>query len=291
MSRIFVVTRSFQGGATFDSFNRQKFEQGVVAPIRKLLSTAPAELAGFTVVTCGEPGSKFAEEVREGTTPTVVGLRKVFPDETDSDRIVPMVCPNWGLNAGSTTAINAGFELAKERGADRVLIWSPELDLDGRMLAEMLAHQDRHALGVVGYLRSRWYTRIQWKLVQNTCALWDVGLLAELGGFNPDCNGDGRTTVETAEFGAVPLAGMEDFEACLRAYRLMKKFPRWGMVGRSHPAFWNLALKKPGTPEFDNNTKKISRQGLVIEAYIRRLFPDRDPQDVLDDVFAAGFND
>lgn len=283
-----VVTRSFQAGAAFLSgFDPEKCEKGLVAPIRKLLGTAPDEIAGIVVVTCCAPGSKFAEEVRDGMTPTISHLIKAFPVEIEAGRIIPVMCDDWGLNPGSATAINAGLDVAIRRNADRALVWSPEIGLDGHMVTEMFEHQARYNLELVGYFRNRWWQRAQWMFAQNTCALWDLDLLMALDGFNAACNGDGKTVVNTIEHGEVPLAGMEDIEAYFRAYCLRNTFPRWGMVGQRHPATWNLALKRPGTAEYDNNKKKIARQAEVIQAYAKQYFPDTDVADVLESVMAA----
>lgn len=288
-TRVIAVTRSFQGGATFDSFDVTKFNKGVVGPIQKLLSTAPPELAGIAVVSCAEAGSKYAEEVRPGIdetdterTPTIHFLHEAFPEEVKSGRIVPVLCKDWGLNAGSANALNAGITVARKHDAGNVLLWSPEIDLSGHMLTEMINHMDQHALKLVGYMRNRWYQRLQWAFAQNTCALWNVDILKMIGDFNPTCNGDGITTISTPEFGEVPLAGMEDLEAYFRASAALGEFVRWGAVGMRHPAVWNLALKVSGTREYDDNAKKIARQGLVMDEYAKRVFPNLEPIDVYD---------
>jgi hypothetical protein len=136
-------------------------------------------------------------------------------------------------------------------------------------------------------MRNRWYQRLQWAFAQNTCAIWDIDLLNMTGGMNPSCNGDGRTTVSTIEFGEVPLAGMEDIEAYFRASAELGEFIRWGAVGQRHPATWSLALKKPGTREYDDNLKKIARQALVMDEYARRIFPDLEPIEVYDRMVAS----
>lgn len=278
--RLFAVTRSFQGGATFANFNQKKFEDGVVLPLQKLLKTAPPQFTGIAVVACGEAGSKYAEEVRDGDTPTTHFVRQAFPKEIASGRIVPVVCTNWGLNAGSGTGINDGIAVARERGSDKVLVWSKEIDLDGFMVYEMLCHMELHALGLVGYARNYWFERLQWMFAQNTCAIWDIDILNAVDGMNPACNGDGKTTVTTAEFGEVALAGMEDVEAYFRASAQAGHFLRWGVVGQRHPANWDTARKVPGTREYDDNAKKIARQGLVMEAYAKRIFPHLTPREV-----------
>jgi hypothetical protein len=279
---VFAVTRSFQGKATFDTFDKEKFEKGLCRPIKKLLATAPPEFGGIAVISCGEPGSKYAEEVRDGITPTMHYLSKAFINEIADGIVVPQLCTNWGLNPGSGTAINEGLAIANENKADKLLVWSPEIDLSGHMLTEMLNHMDQHALSLVGYMRNRWYLRLQWTFAQNTCAVWDINLLNSVGGMNPSCNGDGVTTVATPEYGDVPLAGMEDMEAYFRASAELGEFVRWGAVGMRHPAIWSLALKVPGTQEHDDNLKKIARQGLVMDEYAKHIFPDREPIDVYD---------
>ena len=295
-TRLFATTRSFQGGATFDTFDVEKFKKGVVAPITKLLSTAPPEFMGIAVVSCAEVGSKYAEQVvldRNNPTlphdddiydrtPTTHYLREAFPKEVAAGRVVPVLCKNWGLNAGSATAINDGIAVARQHGTDDVLVWSPEIDLDGHMISAMLAHKQRYALKLAGYMRNRWYQRLQWAFAQNTCAIWDLDTLKAVDDFNSACNGDGKSVVSTPEFGEVPLAGMEDIEAYFRASRHFGESLRWGAVGMQNPAVWNLALKKPGTREYDDNAKKIARQGLVMDAYASRIYPELEPVEVYD---------
>ena len=281
-TRLFATTRSVQGGVTFDTFDVEKFKKGVVAPITKLLASAPPEFTGIAVVSCAEVGSKYAEKMREGVTPTVYHLQHAFPDEVKSGRVVPVLCTSWGLNAGSATAINDGIAIARHHGADDVLVWSPEIDLDGHMVSAMLAHKERYALGLVGYMRNRWYQRLQWAFAQNTCAIWDLDTLKAVDDFNSACNGDGKASVTTPEFGEVPLAGMEDIEAYFRASRHLGESLRWGAVGMQNPAVWNLALKKPGTREYDDNAQKVARQGLVMDAYASRIYPELEPVEVYD---------
>lgn len=195
-----------------------------------------------------------------------------------------VVSNSWGLNAGSATAVNEGIAVARRHDADLIMVWSPEIDLSGHMITEMLGHMDSHSLRLVGYMRSRWYQRLQWTFAQNTCAIWDDSLLREIGDMNPSCNGAAGVTVSTIECGNVLLAGMEDMDAYLRASAQAGEFIRWGCVGMRHPATWNLALKKPGTREYDDLIKKIARQGHVMDAYARTYFPDREPIDVWDEM-------
>ncbi|MEN9551632.1 MAG: hypothetical protein RI935_9 [Candidatus Parcubacteria bacterium] len=286
-TNLFAVTRSFQGGASFATFNKEKCDKGLVAPIKKLFDTAPPELKGLVVVTCAELGSKYAEELREGETPTTSRLQEFFPEEIASGKLVPVVSHSWGLNAGSATAINAGIVVANERNADKLLVWSPEIDLSGHMVYLMLYYMEAQALELVGYLRNQYHQRLQWRFAQNTCAIWNLKLLNQIGGMNPECNGDGKTTVSTLEYGEVPLAGMEDIEAYFRASKQQGEFIRWGGVGVLKPATWSFALKRPGTKEYKDNLEKIARQGLVMDVYARRIFSNLEPIEVYDKMMRA----
>lgn len=285
MNSIIAITRMFQGDKTFDTYDMGKFQQGVAA-IRKLLDGAPPELKGIVVVSCGEVGSKYAEEMRDGDTVTSTLIKREFAKEVALGIVVPIVTTNWGLNVGSATALNEGVAVAEARGASRVLLWSKEIDLSGDMLKEMIAHMDEHDLPLVGYARVNLLQRRAWTFAQNTVALWRVATLNRIGGFSAFCNGDGVTTVKTREFGEVALAGMEDYEAYLRASKLHGSFLRWGIVGQCHPAKWDTSMKKPGTPEFDANAKKVARQGNVMNAYGRIIFPELDPIEVHDELMA-----
>lgn len=286
MTSVIAVTRTYQAGATFATYDREKFQKGVVAPILKLLDTAPPCLKGIVVVSCGEAGSKYAEEMRDGDTVTSALIRQEFADEVANGIVHPVVTTNWGLNGGSGTALNDGVEVARSLGAGRVLLWSKEIDLSGHMLSEMIEHMDRYDLPLVGYARMRWFQRLAWTFAQNTCALWDMNTLARTQGFDPICNGDGKTTVKTEEFGDVPLAGMEDYHTYLRASKLHGAFLRWGVVGQRHPAIWDTSMKKPGSPEYIANAKKVARQGLVMEEYGRMIFPQMEPVEVYDELMA-----
>lgn len=286
-----AVVRSFQSGKSFDTFNAEKCDAGVVAPIRKLLDTAPDQLKHIVVVTCGEKGSKFSEEIKDETTPTLAHLQNAFSAEVKRGKIILHICKNWGLNPGSGNALNEGLAIATNRGSNHVLNWSPEIDLSGHMLTLMLYHMYQHALELVGYMRNRWYLRLQWSFAQNTCALWRTDTLNGIGGFDPVCNGDGVTTIATPEFGGVPLAGMEDIHAYFKACKVRDEFIRWGNVGVSNPVSWNLALKEPGTEEYQRNAQKIARQGLVMEEYARMIFPEHTPAEVFEAMMAACHND
>jgi hypothetical protein len=73
----------------------------------------------------------------------------------------------------------------------------------------------------------------------------------------------------------------------MRACKKRSQFIRWGGVGARNPVKWNLALKVPGSPEYEDNQKKIARQALVMDEYAKRIFPDKDPIDVYDAMMAS----
>ncbi len=286
--KISVVVRSFQEGASFVSFNKEKYEAGVARPLRTLLQTAPLEIDTIIVLSCGDKNSPFAEEIVDGITPTMYHLRQSFPNETASGKLITVLCTNWGPTRGSATALNLGIDIAREQNADAVLFWSPELALSGDMVTEMCTHMERHELELCGYLREGWQQKLQWALPQNTCALWSIDLLNSIGGMNHECNGDGITTVSTDEYGEVLLAGMEDIDAYFRASLQHREFLRWGCCGKNTPAHWDTSLKVPGTPEYEDHIKKIARQALVMDAYARKYFPHMSPNEVYTEMMKVG---
>lgn len=162
--------------------------------------------------------------------------------------------------------------------------WSSELKVTSAHISKALDHIERHLLDVCGFLRSLcWLRPTQWMVPQNTGAIWNANLLQSIGGFSPECNGDGKTTVHTEAFGKVPLAGMEDMHAIIRMFSVAlaqgNDLPRLGMVCMAEPIFWDLSLKKPGTREYDDNMKKIARQAEVARVYAKNIFPDKSPEE------------
>ncbi|MFZ3032081.1 MAG: hypothetical protein WA082_03525 [Candidatus Moraniibacteriota bacterium] len=292
--RVIAITRSFQPNKTFETFEQDKFDQGLATSVRQLLATRPSELAGIIVVSCGDQSSSAKEQVINSgdkdkiATPTTAAVQRAFPDEVSSGFIQTIVCEDWGQNYGSATALNEGVSLARSLGATHHLMWSAaEIRLTGHQLCEMIEHSYRFDLKLTGFARNGWSERRQWLFVQNTIALWNDELLTSVNGFNRCCNGDGVTTVETKEFGAVPLAGMEDYHLYLRACILNGAPIPWGFVGTRHPVKWDTSAKLPGSPEYERNVEKIARQALVMDAYAQALFSDKHPIEVWRDVMSA----
>jgi hypothetical protein len=275
--KLVVVTRKLQMGASVDTFDWEKFVLGAVGPFQSILKSDDVD--HMVVETCGE--GPYAEVMVNGKTPTMLALEGFFKDEIESGRLIPRVCMDWGRNAGSATALNDGLKIARDLGAELVMNWSPEFGVTPEHIILALSHMKQHHLDVCGMLRMRWWSKPQWIVPQNTGAIWNVEMLkiGDMDGFSRVCNGDGKTTVKIDAFGEVPLAGMEDFEAILRlfssAYEKGKELPRLGMICRSDPIFWDLTLKKPGTPEYDDQLKKVLRQFEVMKAYAARISPGK----------------
>lgn len=103
--KLSLVTRLFQAGSDYKTYDITKFETGFVGVARELLRSP--DVAHLIVVTCSE--GKYSEKVVDGKTPTTEALRRTFPSEIASGRVLIHVCENWGLNAGSATALNDGL--------------------------------------------------------------------------------------------------------------------------------------------------------------------------------------
>lgn len=273
MTDISVITRKFDRGATDATFNQASFDTGFVPATQSIL--ASNRVHQIIVVTCGGgDAGKFAENIVDGETPTTRAVKRAFPSETKSGRVKTVVSMNWGLNAGSAGAVNDGLALAEASGTEYVLCWSSELKLGTDHIALALNHMESHALDVCGIARSGFWLRPQWQVPQNTGAVWRMSSLSQVYWFSTLCDGDGKTTISTKDYGGVPLAGMDDFECILRMHKHNVLMPRLGMVSCSRPVLWDLALKMPGTAEYDDNLKKIARQWEVMKAYAKIHFPD-----------------
>ena len=211
---VHVVVRSFEAGATRETFNYEKFRKSRVEPIRRLLSTAPPQLKKIIVVVCADPQSRYGETLFDGFTPTAFALGDAFSTEVNEGVIAPITCVDWGQNVGSVNALNMGIDLALHEGATHVLSWSPRMGLDGSMITQMLDHSHRHQLELVGYLRERWYGSISTMFAQNTCALWSKHFLTVTEGMNRECEGNEERKILIDGLGQVSLAGGS---SCLHA--------------------------------------------------------------------------
>ncbi len=285
-SRIAVVTRSFQIGATEETFDKELFEAKVAQPIERFLSDTGELIQKIVVVTNADPKSQYAEEVSaDGTTPTLRAIAKRFGD---NDRIVAIPCTEWGANVGSGNALNVGNSYIFEHYPELTLIleWSLEIDVTPRHLYRAIDMMfDRPAVQVVGFYRESWWERTQWNVVQNTAALYRADILKEMGGFDVRCDGSDGVTVMTKKYGEVLRAGMEDFHFILR---LMKKNPeyRHGIIGVEAPLSWGVDFE-PGSERERNHLRKVARQYAVMNAWADEVFPDLETHEVLNRYFST----
>jgi len=137
-------------------------------------------------------------------------------------------------------------------------------------------------------LRERWWERPQWNIAQNTAAIWNIKILEEIGGFAPECDGTGET-INVSDFGEVPLAGMEDFHAILRAMKIRPDL-RWGMVSRESPLTWDVNFPA-GSERERNHLIKIARQYQVMKIYASRIFPELSFETVMGRLFSLYHQD
>lgn len=291
MEKVNVVARSFQAGTGTSEkpFKMEDFLDRVANPIKNLLRFHES-VGSIIVVTNGEKGNRLAEIFSDdGKTPTVRALEETFPKEVENGTIIPHICMNWGPNPGSGNALNEGMKIATGDGSKWVMCWSPEIEMNGYRITEMLTLAEQRNLMVIGIMRKFYWEKPQWNVVQNTACLWQADIISSINGFAPECNGTGEC-VKTLEYGDVPLAGMEDFHAMLR---IMKKYGddfRWGLIGRTDPLFWRTDFE-PGSERLMNHLKKVARQYLVMEAYINKIFPGEDFREVLERFFSCKHQD
>lgn len=262
-------------------FNQAKFDEGVATPIRKLLDSAPSELKGILVGTCADPESDLCEEVNgNDCTPSTKALFAAFGKQYNNVKIIPFIVKNdWGLNAGSVTPLNIGIELARKQDANRILLWSPEIGLDAERLQQMMALMTEKSLNLVGYMRENWESNIAWQTPQNTIALWDETMLSKIGGFDKKCNGTEGETVPLPSGNSPLIAGMEDFDAYLKASALYppdalgRRLMPWGRIGANNPISWSVQSLTKDHPEYQRNADKIARQPIVMAHYLKDRFP------------------
>lgn len=263
-----AVTRIYQPGATRDSYNRATF-QSAGASLQRMLDSALVQRI-VVVINC-DPRSPLSEPLDvDGIPATQHALVTAFAREMRRGRLVVHHQETWGANPGSARALTSGCGHAVADGADAVLVWSTELAVDPSHVQRALEHLRRNDLACVGFLRQRWQERLVWQLPQNTGVIYRSDLLEESGYFSPECDGDAGHTLELPEFGAVPLAGMEDAHLLLRRLKAAGGL-RWGMVGRDEPLAWNTDFP-PGSRRALDHAKKVARQESVLYQYIAEIF-------------------
>ena len=290
MKKHSIVIRAWQRGAGRPgvAFDQPAFERRLGRPIDLMLRTSDHKLARIVVVVNTDrrfPDFIGETVVHDGLTPTMRELKARFGDAIDV-----LADPEWGNNAGSASALNAGWRHAAHcADVSHILSWNPEMALTGHHVERMRHHVYEHNLEICGYLRRGYWERPVFHLFQNTAAMYSTSALKEAGGFDTRCDGNDGTTIDIDGLGRVTLAGMDDQDLLLRLTKARGEVPRIGMVGRRDPAQWQRHF--PEEPErqkaFDI---KIRRQYAVLRAWTHIHLPQMSLEDYLDLVFQAMFD-
>ena len=281
-----MVLRKFQGGAgRTKEWSVSAFERDVKDPIKRMTSTAPPSLRQIVVVSCGDPTSPLSEAVADdGTTPMMRAVKEAFPEEVERDFIKVVLDTSWGKNAGSASALNAGWRATDDGVNNTVLSWNPDFHLPGHILACGMEHMHRYNLALCGFYRKRWFERFQWGTFQNTATLYDMELLREHGGFSTRCDGNEGETISIGDT-KVRLMGMDDFYFYLTILKNTGKILPWGMYGVMTPSNWETDFPDDDRKQADFN-EKVSRQLVVMRAWANEIFPDVPFGHLMDQMFA-----
>jgi hypothetical protein len=278
---IIAINRTMQAGAGMTTkFNEELFEKTTLPPVRDLLELGLSVI----IASCGDTSSRFGEAIDDdGLTPTVRAFQKALPKEIASGKLILLVVKNWGLNAGSTAALNQSIALARKRGFEYCIPFSTEIAVREDLILEAIQLMDIKFISydVIGFLRQRWQEKRQWKVPQNTCSMWRLSSLCAIDDFDENCDGTGKT-IFVPDRGEVLLAGMDAFHAMLRMMR--NRALNWTMVGQRNPVSWVSDFKK-GSQREQDFLNKIARQELVMVEWAREIFPDEDPQRVIEALF------
>lgn len=280
-----VVIRSFKAGIGYqkpklDQKTFDKYQQSLIESIANVRHCP--HIRTIYVVTNGDSNSPLAESVYpDGSTPTT----KIVLQNFARRKVVPVVCTNWGLNAGSCNAINTAIQyIDRDEPEPRwLLVLSKEMDMNPSYLHEALRAANEYNLFACGFFRQNHFDRAQWGLAQNTACLWDWKILREIGGFDQRCDGrhDEFLTIDGQE---ILLAGMDDFYTQLK---IMKKYDfslRWGMVLNEYPLIWNLTAKS--LDEMRRHDEKVARQEEVMKRWAAEIFPDSTYRTIINRFFS-----
>lgn len=283
--KVTVISRLFQAGATAETYDMAKFAVTVTA-FRKIL--ASDDVRRLVVVTNTEAGNKLAEVVdANGVAPTTLAVQSEFADE--GDRVVAVQYNQWGKNPGSAMAVTYGCGEAIRQGETELIMpWSSELAVTPSQIARAIAFLESRGLDIVGFHRQGWFHKLQYHVFQNTGTIYRLKTLVDNDYFSADCDGNSGRTIEASGFGAVPLAGMDDFHFMLRTVKNVGSI-RWGMVCREAPLPWNVNFE-PGSQRALQHAQKVARQEAVMYQYIADIFGTtvRQEQDeILSKIFAG----
>jgi len=173
--KIPVILRSFKPKSDFSDSHipfveLSAYQENLRAVIDRYLGMSI--IGTIYIVTNGDPRSPLAELVVDGETPAT---RFAQSEYADTQRVQTIICrEKWGANVGSATALTDGLRviLDSEMVPEHVLIASTTVDLSQEAIFKALHASETYHLQVVGFLRQNHWERYQWRLVQNTAALW-----------------------------------------------------------------------------------------------------------------------
>jgi hypothetical protein len=227
------------------------------------------------IVSNRDGGSEFGETPDSASeTPTWQMYRLHYEDLVHTGKLHCCFVDEWGANAGSGRAVQAGIDhfLGLQDDVNNIvshaMVWSPELAIDNVRFAQAAWALEHYNLDGLGFLREHAFTRTQWMLPQHTGLLGtkEFWSLAEVPTYT---DGDEGLSVDTSE-GLCPLAGMDDMARIFEALKV-KQDLSIGMFGQKNPIAWNVDLTDP------RQAPKVARQQAVTEEWARRSFPDTEP--------------
>ena len=134
-----VIIRSFMKGATVDCATippgtAANYKDQLARVIQRLLPGP--YVRNIYVVINGDPSSPLSEEAVGINSFTADFIRYHSVEAEDRKRVIPVICKNWGLNAGSATAINQAIRrIKKQETRPRwALVLSKEILMDNTTL-------------------------------------------------------------------------------------------------------------------------------------------------------------
>jgi hypothetical protein len=280
-----AVTRLFQGGLGKDAEMKPSEAPKAVEPIKKLLTGDHVDC--LVVVGNGDPSSKYGEALTDGLTPTLQYLRSELSEHILTGKLVLTVCQNWGLNVGSGSALNHGYQKALQQNPDLdwFMPWSKEFDLDGKQVKKAVEFAKANSVSICGFARKHWQSRLQWRTPQNTACLYKPAVMKMTSGFDSRCDGIEGAEPLQIEVGDVTLsnilvAGMEDFHLQLRALACDPEL-KIGLVNTLTPAEWATDAIEL-TDRWWAHVKKVARQESVMAIYVKEILPSMTFEQVIE---------
>jgi len=281
LTSITLVTRQFTKNAKPNDFKKKEFikefKSNFFTPLNNLTKNAK-NIKKIVVIFCGDQESEWAEKYNEddenpasySCLHQLIGSPEYRKDwKINNIQIVPVICTNWGANAGSATALNDGL---KEVETELVLIWSKEMPLLAHNVNEAISLVNQEDLVVVGFLREGWENKNAWNVPQNTAAIWNTSHLKSINGFSKICNGGLGDKVTLKSGIAKDVAGMEDMEALMRLVIINSNY-KYAMLGKKNPIKSSHGKEEYTEAEKTRNSEKTERQPLVLQKYFDRLDP------------------